>query len=237
MAFGVESLDFYTGGQLFHSTVVGCMDENNLNYDPNATINDGDRCGGCVEGYTRLGDPAFTCQEVRGKYIDCKTGEIYWRLKDEFEHRPSLSTYYAVRHFSGGQAYAVKTRTLGNDGTPWLRNKSGKAKNQVLWNDKWKEIKNKCGSIDEIPVLPQDVPNFLGLPTSTPAEPLPAQQIPANVAAQNTSTTLNTTTPNNTTTINTMSGNVQPVAQPPATTNWTLLIGVGIAGYLLSSQL
>ena len=64
MAFGVESLDFYTGGQLFHSTVVGCMDENNLNYDPAATINDGDRCGGCIEGYTRLGDPAFVYMDV-----------------------------------------------------------------------------------------------------------------------------------------------------------------------------
>ena len=229
MAFGVESLDFYTGGELFHTDVVGCMDENNLNYDPTATINDGDRCGGCKEGYTRLGDPAFTCQEVRGKYIDCKTGEIYWRLKDEFSHQPALSTYYAMRHYSGRTSYSVKTRTLGNDGTPWLKNKnSPKAKNQVAWKDKYQEIKNKCGSIDEIPVLPQDVPNFLGLPASTPAEPIPTQQIPANVAAQNTSATFTTLT-----------NNIEPASQEPAPepapTNWTLIIGVAIATYLISN--
>ena len=168
MAFGVESLDFFTGSELFHADVVGCMDENNLNYDPAATINDGDRCGGCIEGYTRLGDPAFLCQEVRGKYIDCKTGEVYWRLKTEFHHYPSLSSYYAVS--------------------------------------------------------PAEVPNFLGLPNSTPAKPLSPQQTPANVAAQNTSTTLTTLT-----------SNVEPVAQPQGT-NWTLLIGVAIGAYLLAGQ-
>ncbi len=229
MAFGVESLDFYTGGQLFHTDVVGCMDENNLNYDPNATINDGDRCGGCKEGYTQLGDPAFTCQEVRGKYIDCKTGEIYWRLKDEFSHQPALSTYYAMRHYSGRTSYSVKTRTLGNDGTPWLKNKnSPKAKNQVAWKDKYQEIKNKCGSIDEIPVLPQDVPNFLGLPASTPAEPIPTQQIPANVAAQNTSATFTTLT-----------NNIEPASQEtepePAPIPWTLIVVAAIAGYIVSN--
>ena len=229
MAFGVESLDFYTGGELFHTDVVGCMDENNLNYDPTATINDGDRCGGCKEGYTRLGDPAFTCQEVRGKYIDCKTGEIYWRLKDEFSHQPALSTYYAMRHYSGRTSYSVKTRTLGNDGTPWLKNKNDKkAKNQVEWSDKYQEIKNKCGSIDEIPVLPQDVPNFLGLPASTPAEPIPTQQIPANVAAQNTSATFTTLT-----------NNIEPASQEtepePAPIPWTLIVVAAIAGYIVSN--
>ncbi len=229
MAFGVESLDFYTGGELFHTDVVGCMDENNLNYDPTATINDGDRCGGCKEGYTRLGDPAFTCQEVRGKYIDCKTGEIYWRLKDEFSHQPALSTYYAKEGYWGGTAYSVKTRTLGNDGTPWLKNKNDpKAENQVAWTDKYREIKNKCGSIDEIPVLPQDVPNFLGLPASTPAEPIPTQQIPANVAAQNTSATFTTLTNN----IETASQETEP---EPAPIPWTLIVVAAIAGYIVSN--
>jgi hypothetical protein len=232
MAFGVESLDFFTGSELFHTDVVGCMDENNLNYDPAATVNDGDRCGGCKEGYTRLGDPAFTCQEVIGKYIDCKTGEIYWRLKEEFTHSPRLSTYYAIKAYYGS-AYPVKTRHLGNDGTPWLRNKNDdRESNQVKWTTKWKEIRDKCGSIDVIPVLPADVPNFLGMPTSTPAPAPASQQIPANVAAQNTSTTLN-----NTNTINTMSGGIEPVAQAPATTNWPLIIGVAVGAYLLSNQL
>ena len=225
MAFGVESLDFFTGSELFHTDVVGCMDENNLNYDPAATINDGDRCGGCIEGYTRLGDPAFLCQEVRGKYIDCKTGEVYWRLKTEFHHYPSLSSYYAVESYNRGTTYRVKTSVLGSDGTPWLRNKNDpKAKNPVAWTTKSKEIKNKCGSMDEIAVSPAEVPNFLGLPNSTPAKPLSPQQTPANVAAQNTSTTLTTLT-----------SNVEPVAQPQGT-NWTLLIGVAIGAYLLAGQ-
>ena len=81
MAFGIEMLDVFTPSQLFNADVIGCMDENNLNYDPAATINDGDRCGGCVQGFTRLGDPAFLCQEVTGKYVDCKTGETYWKLR------------------------------------------------------------------------------------------------------------------------------------------------------------
>ena len=225
MAFGVESLEFFTS-QLFHSTVIGCMDENNLNYDPTATVNDGDRCGGCIEGYTRLGDPAFTCQEVSGKYIDCKTGEIYWRLKNDFEHTPSLSTYYAKEGYWGGSAYKVKTRTLGNDGTPWLKNRNDKnATNQVVWSDKYREIRDKCGSIDEIPVSPQDVPNFLGLPVSTPAEAPAPQQISNNVAPQNTSTTLNNTI------------QTEPPVEEPEGTNWTLLMGVAIVAYFISNQL
>ena len=230
MAFGVESLDFYTGGQLFHTDVVGCMDENNLNYDPNATINDGDRCGGCVEGYTRLGDPAFTCQEVKGKIVDCKTGDVYWRLKKEYKHTPSLSTYYSEEGYWRGSAYAVKTMTLGNDGTPWLKNKNDpKNKNQVMWETKHREIKDKCGSYEVLPVLPQDVPNFLGLPNSTPAKNIPAQKTPANVAAQDTSTTLNNTS------MTTLSHQVQPIEPTAPTTNWPLIIAVAVGVYLFTA--
>ena len=232
MAFGVESLDFFTEGQLFHADVIGCMDKNNLNYDPAATINDGDRCGGCIQGFTRLGDPAFTCQEVKGKYIDCKTGETYWKIKGEFEHKPAMTSYYCVEGYWGGSCYPVKTSVLGNDGTPWLRNQNkpnSKLQNQVKWSDKHKEIKDKCGSIDELPVLPQDVPNFLGLPTSTPAENVPGQAPAPNVAAQNTSTS-----------IQTMSGYtepVEPLPQEPQGTNWMLIGGVAVVAYLISGQM
>lgn len=233
MAFGVESLDFFTESQLFHADdVIGCMDKNNLNYDPAATINDGDRCGGCVQGFTRLGDPAFLCQEVNEKYIDCKTGETYWRLKKEYEHTPAMTSYYCLEAYYGKRCYAVKTRILGNDGTPWLRNKnSPKIKNQVKWDDKYREIIDKCGAFDALPVSPEDVPNFLGLPTSTPAENVPGQAPPPNVAAQTTSTPMQ---------IQTMSGYtepVEPVPQEPQGTNWMLIGGVAIVAYLISGQM
>ncbi len=238
MAFGVESLDFFTESQLFHADdVIGCMDKNNLNYDPAATINDGDRCGGCVQGFTRLGDPAFLCQEVDAKYVDCKTGETYWRFKgNTYKHQPAMTSYYCVETWRGGSCYFVKTRVLGNDGTPWLDNKNTpKAINQVKWGDKHKEIKNKCGSANTIPVSPEDVPNFLGLPTSTPAENVPGQAPAPNVAAQTTSTPLSTPMQ-----IQTMSGYTEPVEpapQEPQGTNWMLIGGVAIVAYLISGQM
>jgi len=226
MAFGIEMLDVFTPSQLFNADVIGCMDENNLNYDPAATINDGDRCGGCVQGFTRLGDPAFICQEVDAKYVDCKTGETYWKLKaNQYEYRPSMTSYYCVEAYYGGSCYPVKIRTLGNDGTPWLQNKNGpKATNQVKWGDKLKEIRDKCGSVNSLPVSPEEVPNFIGLPVSTPAKNVPGQRIAPNVAAQSTSTTMQTLT-----------GQVSAVAPVEAEkkTNWVLIGGVAVVAYLL----
>ena len=233
MAFGIEMLDVFAPSQLFNTDVIGCMDKNNLNYDPTATINDGDRCGGCVQGFTRLGDPAFTCQEVNEKYIDCKTGETYWRLKKQYEHTPAMTSYYCMEAWYGKRCYAVKTRILGNDGTPWLRNKnSPKIKNQVEWNHKYREIIDKCGAFDALPVSPEDVPNFLGLPASTPAENVPGQAPTPNVAAQSTSTTLQTSP------MQTMSGQVSPVAPVEAEkkTNWVLIGGVVAVSYFLFSS-
>ena len=235
MAFGIEMLDVFTPSQLFNTDVIGCMDKNNLNYDPTATINDGDRCGGCVQGFTRLGDPAFTCQEVKGKYVDCKTGEMYWKIEGEFEHKPAMTSYYCVEGYWRGSCYPVKTSVLGNDGTPWLKNQNkpnSKIKNQVKWSDKHREIVNKCGSLVVIPVSPEDVPNFLGLPASTPAENVPGQAPTPNVAAQSTSTTLQTSP------MQTMSGQVSPVApvEGEKKTNWVLIGGVVVASYLLFSS-
>ena len=162
--------------------------------------------------------------------IKSETGDVYWRLKKEYKHTPSLSTYYSEEGYWRGSAYAVKTMTLGNDGTPWLKNKNDpKNKNQVMWETKHREIKDKCGSYEVLPVLPQDVPNFLGLPNSTPAKNIPAQKTPANVAAQDTSTTLNNTS------MTTLSHQVQPIEPTAPTTNWPLIIAVAVGVYLFSA--
>ena len=77
------------GSQIFKGDdIIGCGDVNNLNYDPEATIPDGDRCGGCNEGMTRIRDAGFTCQEIKSRVIDCKTGEVYWLLKNSFSYDP-----------------------------------------------------------------------------------------------------------------------------------------------------
>lgn len=230
MAFGVESLDFFTGSELFHTDVVGCMDKNNLNYDPNATINDGDRCGGCRQGFTRIGESSFTCQEVRGKYVDCKTGEVYWKLKKGFAYHPPKDAANCSWYNYGGKCFKITVLALKNNGIPYISNMNA---SNVKWLDTWEKqrklMESVCGSIAEIGVASADVPNFLGPSASIKPEDVPASTPPPNLTAQNTSTTLNNT-------INTMSGNVQPVAQPPPT-NWPLIIGVAVGAYLLSNQL
>jgi len=235
MAFGVETLDIFTGGQLFHTDVVGCMDKNNLNYDPAATINDGDRCGGCRQGFTRIGESSFTCQEVSGKYIDCKTGEVYWKLKKGFAYHPPKDAANCSWYNYGQQCFKITVLALKNNGIPYITKMNAKHTKWLdTWNKQRKLMESVCGGIAEIPVASADVPNYLGPSASIKPEDIPASTPPPNLTAQNTSTTLNNTT--DTTTINTMSGGVQPVAQPAAT-NWPLIIGVAVGAYFLSNQL
>ena len=158
------------GSQIFKGDdIIGCGDVNNLNYDPEATIPDGDRCGGCNEGMTRIRDAGFTCQEIKSRVIDCKTGEVYWLLKNSFSYDPPKDAKHCWWWNYRDKCINIKVRAIDNNGTLYLNSKSSKKSqnpkawdNQKVWSEKLSEIKDKCGSIVEIPVEPSEVPNFFG---------------------------------------------------------------------------
>jgi len=211
MAFGIEMLDVFSPSQLFNTDVIGCMDKNNLNYDPAATINDGDRCGGCIQGFTRIGESSFTCQEVSGKYIDCKTADVYWKLKRNFSYNPPKESPNCAWSNYFNKCNEIRVPAISNDGV--IYNTKHNAMNQptlTQWRHKQDEMISNCGSIEELPVTPEEVPNFL-----------PASATPPVSYSQDVSTT--------------MSGQVSPVAPVEAEkkTNWFLWGGVAAVAYLL----
>jgi hypothetical protein len=207
-------LDVFTPSQLFNTDVIGCMDKNNLNYDPAATINDGDKCGGCIQGFTRIGESSFTCQEVGGKYIDCKTAEVFWKLKTKFSYRPPKESSNCAWWGHINKCHEIRVPAIGNDGV--IYNTKHNAMNQptlTQWENKRKDIESKCGSIAELPITPEEVPNYL------PASSTPSVSYSQDVSAP----------------MQTMSGQVSPVAPVEAEkkTNWILIGGVAVVAYFL----
>jgi hypothetical protein len=211
MSFGVESLDFFTHSELFRADIIGCMDENNLNYDPDANINDGDKCGGCIQGFTRIGESSFTCQEVGGKYIDCKTTEVFWKLKSDFSYRPANESANCRWWNHVNECMSINVRTIDNNGLLFIKNESNaKAIGRVTWRKKFQEIENECGSLEVLPVTPEEVPNFL-----------PASSTPPVSYSQDLSTQTDTDTDTDTDT------------EEPKGTNWLLIGGLAIGAYFL----
>ena len=211
MAFGVESLDFFTQGQLFRADIIGCMDKNNLNYDPDANINDGDKCGGCIQGFTRIGESSVTCQEVNGKYIDCKTGEVYWKWNHPFSYRPPKESPNCSWSSLYNSCNEIRVPAISNEGV--IYNTKFNSMNQptlTRWEHKKDEMRNKCGSIEELPITPEEVPNFL-----------PASSTPPVSYSQDLSTQTDTDTDTDTDT------------EESKGTNWLLIGGLAIGAYFL----
>jgi len=153
----------------FRADIIGCMDENNLNYDPDANINDGDKCGGCIQGFTRIGDSSFTCQEVGGKYIDCKTAEVFWKLKSEFKYRPPKESSNCSWWAYIGKCHEIRVPAISNDGVITRTKHNRMHQTQTpQWSYIKDDIESKCGSIAELPITPEEVPNFLPA-SSTPS--------------------------------------------------------------------
>lgn len=210
MAFGIEMLDVFTPSQLFNADVIGCMDENNLNYDPAATINDGDKCGGCIQGFTRIGDSSFTCQEVGGKYIDCKTTEVFWKLKTDFHYRPPKESPNCSWYAYINKCHEIRVPAISNDGVITRTKHNWMHQTQTpQWSHIKDDIESKCGSIAELPITPEEVPNFL-----------PASSTPSVSYSQD---------------VSTMTGQASAVAPVEAEkkTNWVLIGGVAVVAYLL----
>ena len=171
--FGHNALEtFEARSQIsnFAADVIGCMDKNNLNYDPDANINDGDKCGGCIQGYTRIGESSFTCQEVSGKYIDCKTAEVFWKLKSNFKYRPPKESSNCSWWSYIKKCHEISVPAISNDGVitrtkhNWMHQKQ-----TPQWSHIKDDIESKCGSVEELPITPEEVPNFLPASTTPPA--------------------------------------------------------------------
>ena len=211
MTFGVESLDFFTHGELFHTDIIGCMDKNNLNYDPDANINDGDKCGGCIQGFTRIGESSFTCQEVGGKYIDCKTTEVFWKLKSNFHYKPPKESSNCAWWSYQNRCMEIRVPAISNDGI--IYNTYHNSMNQptlTQWENKRKEIESKCGSIEELPITPEEVPNFLPAPSTPPVS------YSQDLSSQNDDYS-----------------NTDTETEEPKGTNWLLIGGLALGAYFL----
>jgi hypothetical protein len=72
-------LEYTTEFRSDDQVLIGCGDKHSSDYNPNVEVHDNDRCGPCVQGYTRT--EHTHCWKVGWRLIDCKTGEIYYRPK------------------------------------------------------------------------------------------------------------------------------------------------------------
>lgn len=172
----------------FDAEVAGCMDENNLDYDPNATVHDGSRCGGCIEGWTRNADPSMKCNPINKKMVDCKTGTTYWFYDTGYkrasgERRGGSQIDYRGIHYQPsvgqpgccvshtGRCHMTSARAIRDDGVPmrgsWCDKKAKTPSADEVWSQVAADIKDKCGETTRTDVLPSEVPPFLGPSTST----------------------------------------------------------------------
>lgn len=72
---GLEDTEVYRGeadGQI----KIGCGDKHSTDYNTDVEIHDNDKCGSCVQGYTRTSE--LHCFKVGWRLVDCKTGDIYY---------------------------------------------------------------------------------------------------------------------------------------------------------------
>ena len=100
---------------------------------------------------------------------------------------------------------------IGNDGI--IYNTKHNSMNQptlIQWEHKRKEIESKCGSIEELPTTPEEVPNFL------PASSTPPVSYSQNLSSQNDDYS-----------------NTDTETEEPKGTNWLLIGGLAIGAYFL----
>jgi len=72
---GLEDTVLYRG-EADGKIKIGCGDKHSTNYNTEVEIHDNDKCGSCVQGYTRTSE--LHCFKVGWRLVDCKTGDIYY---------------------------------------------------------------------------------------------------------------------------------------------------------------